>query len=50
MKGIIWFLTAIVMVLFTSCHNEKEMDYEIKKGKTLIIKLDANPSTGYAWE
>lgn len=50
MKRIIWFLTAIVMVLFTSCYNEKEMDYEIKKGKTLIIKLDAHPSTGYAWE
>jgi inhibitor of cysteine peptidase len=37
--------------LFNSNENEMETDktFEAKKGEEIIIKLDANPSTGYNW-
>ncbi|SRR6056297_1577466 len=37
--------------LFNSNTNEVETDktFEAKKGEEIMIKLDANPSTGYNW-
>ena len=49
-------VTILLITLLCSCKytreltfNDKESSIELKKGDKIEIKLESNPSTGYAW-
>ncbi|MGN1194336.1 MAG: protease inhibitor I42 family protein [Acutalibacteraceae bacterium] len=50
LSRIIAFFMSIIMTLFPSLFpkNNLDMDY-VAEGKSLVINLDSNPTTGYSW-
>jgi inhibitor of cysteine peptidase len=57
-RGVIAVLLA-VLVLVAGCGTSKEVkldandngrQVELKKGQTLVLALESNPTTGYTWE
>lgn len=52
-------LLLLLTLLLTACGSGGEIEFdindsgsqvEVKKGQTLVISLESNPSTGYSWD
>ncbi len=58
--GLVALLTLIVaLTLATGCTSQQEVkasvddagrEKQLKKGQTLVVTLEGNPTTGYSWE
>lgn len=52
-------ISGVVLLTLTACSTENEVkldasddgsQVELKSGRTLVISLEGNPTTGYTWE
>ena len=59
MKNIVWLMVlgAVFFVILSSCspaltltNQDAGRSVDVKLGDTIMITLDANPTTGYTWE
>lgn len=50
LSGIIAFFMSIIMTLFPSLFPKNNLDADyVAEGKSLVVNLDSNPTTGYTW-
>ena len=51
LSKIIAFFMSILMTLFPSLFPKNSFDKDyVTDGKSLVVNLDSNPTTGYSWE
>lgn len=51
LSKIIAFFMSVLMTLFPSLFPKNNVDQDyVTEGKSLVINLDSNPTTGYSWD